>query len=107
MDPLGIQSALKAAPAELQPLLDHLLDRVDALETRGVDDVKSIASQVIAGLSPMVKQATDAVNTLTIVASASVTEVTALIRRIDGARFTLKLGPEIPDDPEPSITVTA
>ena len=36
--------------------------------------------------------------------NASVVEITALARRIDGAKLTVTLGPEIPDA-EPQMTV--
>ena len=71
-----------------------LMDRIDALEKQGAADGRSIAAEVIAELKPMVQQAVDAVNTLTLTAGASVQLLTATAQRIDGATITINLGPE-------------
>ena len=106
---------LSKLPDEVKPIVQALMDRVDALELKLAGDVQAleaktaldvqaIADKVIAGLSPLVTQAVDAVNTVTLTVNASVVEITALARRIDGAKLTVTLGPEIPDA-EPQMTV--
>lgn len=91
--------------AEEQQIIRELFDRVDALETKGAADVQAIADKVIAGLQPMVKEAVDGVNNLTVTVGVSIQEVTALARRIDGAKLTVTLGPEVAY-PAPTMTVT-
>jgi allophanate hydrolase subunit 1 len=103
MDILGLEKL----PAEAQPIIKQLLDRVDALEAQSAKDISAIADKVIAGLGPKVDEVVTAVNTITLTVNASVVEITALARRIDGAKLKFELGPEIPDDPNPSVTVTA
>ncbi len=90
-DPIG----LKALPAEVQPIFEQLMNRIDTLEAQGAKDVNAIADKIIAAVGPKVDAAVEAVNTLTLTANASVVEVTALARRIDGASATFKLGPEV------------
>lgn len=93
MDLLG----LKALPAEVQPIIEHLLDRIDALEARASQDVDRFADKIIAAVGPKIDSAVDAVNTITLTVNASVVEITRLARRIDGASAIFRLGPEIPE----------
>ncbi len=109
MDPLGGKAIAEAAaklPAEMQEFATAVMAQMTVLETKSALDVNAIADKVLAGLKPMVEQATGAVNTMTLTVNASVVEVTALVRRIDGASMRFSLGPEIPDDPaSASVTV--
>ncbi len=100
MDLLGLKEVAAKLPAEMQEFATALISSVTELETKTVADVQAIADKVIAGLQPMVKEAVDAVNTLTLTANASVVEITGLARRIDGARMQFSLGPVIPDNPD-------
>ena len=88
MDLLGVQADL----TKTQAMLQEALDRIAALETQSAKDLDTLATKVIDGLSPMVKQGVDAINTATIAVSNGINEVVTLARRIDGATF--KLGPE-------------
>lgn len=99
MDILGLKQAAAQLPAELQAFATALIGSLEGLETKTAGDVQAIAGKVIAGLQPMVKQAVEAVNAATLTVNASVVEVTALARRIDGASLKITLGPEIPGDP--------
>jgi hypothetical protein len=89
MDPIGLKAAVAALPAEIQPILATLLDRIDALEAQTAKDTKAIADEVIAALVPQAQALTQTVN-------AVANQAMTLIRRIDGASMTVKLGPEIP-----------
>jgi hypothetical protein len=93
MDILGIQKDLDTTRAAL----NQALDRIAQLETQTAKDVDAIASKVIGGLSPLVKEATDAINTVALTVNATATIAQNVIRRLDGATATLKLGPEIPE----------
>ena len=73
-------------------LFRSLMDRVDALEARSAADMQRIADQIIKALAPEVQAMVDAVNTLTVTASAAVEEVVNTVRRVDGASVTVKLG---------------
>lgn len=84
MDPLNLNSI----PADIKALMD----RVDALEARSAADMQRIADQIIKALAPEVQAMVDAVNTLTVTASAAVEEVVNTVRRVDGASVTVKLG---------------
>ena len=95
MDLTGnLAGAVSALPAELQPLITQILQSITALEAKAAADESAIAKQVIDGLTPMVKQAVDGVNTLTLTLDASVQEIVGLARRIDGASMKITLGPE-------------
>lgn len=89
MDPLGIQKAMAAVPAEVQPLIQYLMDRTDQLEAQTAKDTRAIADKVIAALVPQVQAMTQTVN-------AVADQAMTLIRRLDGATVTVKLGPEPP-----------
>lgn len=89
MDPLGIQKAMAAAPAELQPLIQYLMDRTDALEAQAAKDTEAIADKVIAAVVPLGQAMVQTVNNVA-------DEAMTLIRRFDGASMTVKLGPEPP-----------
>ncbi len=105
MDILGLKQVAATLPVEMQAFATGLIDNISQLETKTAGDIQAIADKVIAGLQPMVKEAVDAVNTLTLTANASVVEITGLARRIDGAQMKFTLGPEIPDNPNPQMTV--
>lgn len=104
MDILGLKEVAAKLPAEMQEFATALIGSVTELETKTAGDVQAIADKVIAGLQPMVKQAVDGVNQLTVTVGVSVQEVTALARRIDGAKLTFALGSEVAY-PAPDITV--
>lgn len=91
MDLLGVQADL----AKAQTSLVAMADRVQALETQAARDVNAIADKVIAAVLPEVQGARASVDQLTLVASASVQETLVLVRRIDGAAFTFRLGPGV------------
>lgn len=88
MDPLGIQAALKAAPAEVQPLLQLLMDRLDAPEAQSAKDTKAIADELIAALVPQAQAMAQTVN-------AVADQAMTLLRRLDGASATIRLGPSV------------
>jgi Flp pilus assembly protein TadG len=91
MDLLGVQADL----AKAQGALALMADRIAALETQTAKDVNAIADKVIAAVLPEVQGARASVDQLAVVVSASVQETLVLVRRIDGAGFTFKLGPEV------------
>jgi hypothetical protein len=90
----GLSQAVSQLPAEFQPVLTAVMDRLAALEAQGAKDSQILAQQVIDGVKSAIQPAVEAVNTVALTVNASVTEITALARRIDGATFTAKLGPE-------------
>ena len=90
----GMAQAIARLPQEMQPVLTALMLSMTDLETKAAKDESAIAQQVIDGLAPMVKQAVDGVNTLTLTLDASVQEIVTLARRIDGMSVSVKLGPE-------------
>ncbi len=106
MDILGLKQVAAALPAEMQAFANAMIISVTQLESKTAADVQTIADAVINGLKPMIKDAVDAVNTVTLTVNASVVEVTALARRLDGSTVRFALGPEssVTDD-VPSVTV--
>lgn len=90
----GLAQEVAKLPAELQPILSALLDRITQLETQTSKDVDAVADKIIAALTPIVKQAVDAVNTLTVTASSAVGEIVNTARRVNGAKLTIELGPD-------------
>lgn len=90
----GLAGEVAKLPAEFQPVLNALMDHIAQLEAQTAKDVDAIADKVIAGLTPSVNQAVAAVNTLTVTASAAVTEIVNTARRINGAKITVDLGPD-------------
>ena len=88
MDPLG----LSKLPAEFQPVISGLMDRIDALEAQSAKDTQAVADKLIAALTPMVKEAVDSVNTLTVTVATSVDEALGLLRR--GVVAKVEWGPE-------------
>ncbi len=90
----GLAGEVAKLPAELRPVMEALMDRVMQAEAQSAKDAAAIADRVLAGLAPMVQQAVDGVNTLTLTVDASVQEIVGLARRIDGAKVTIALGPE-------------
>lgn len=105
MDILGLKQVAATLPTELQTFATALIESISQLETKTAGDVEAIADKVIAGIQPMVKEAVDAVNTVTLTINASVVEITGLARRIDGAEMKFTLGSEVPDNPTPAMTV--
>lgn len=92
MDLLGVQKDLDTMGAQLTSALARIAD----LEAQTAKDVDAIADKLIAALLPEAQAARASVDQLTVVCSASVTEVLALARRIDGAALSFKLAPETP-----------
>jgi hypothetical protein len=90
MDLLGLQSALDKTNTDLAAALD----KITALEVKAATDTQATAQLVLDGLKPLVQDAVNAVNTVTLTINASVTEITALARRLNGAEVKLTLGPE-------------
>ena len=82
MDPLGIQAALKAAPAELQPLITEMLDRMDALEAKAAADENALADKLIAAVVPQIQAITQTIN-------EAISEVLGLARQ----GVSIKMGP--------------
>ena len=83
----GLAEQVAKLPAEMQPILSALMDRIAALEAQTAKDTEAIADKVIAALVPQLQA-------LTQTANAVAGEAMAIIRRIDGAAVTVKLGPE-------------
>lgn len=87
---------VKALGAEASA--DHIVgdakDAAIAVESKTVADANEIADKVIAALMPRIDKVVDAINTTTLTLDASITEVLALCRRVDGTTVTVKLGPE-------------
>lgn len=97
MDPIGLKAAVAALPAEIQPVLGALMDRIDALETQSAKDTQAIADKVLAALIPQLQAITQSVN-------AVADQALGVVRRIDGFTITMKLGPE-PSAADASVTV--
>lgn len=85
MDPIGLKAAVAALPAELQPVLSALMGRIDALEAKEAADLDALADKVIAAVIPQLQAMTQTVN-------AVADQAMTLIRRVDGASMTVKLG---------------
>lgn len=105
IDLTGIPAAIAKVPGEFQPLFTLMLDRMTELETAAADrmdklestaagDTKAIVTQILEGLKPV----TDAVNTVALTVNATATEIQQITRRLDGAKLTLTLAPEVPAD---------
>jgi hypothetical protein len=92
MDLLGVQKDLDQAKKDLA----DALDRIAILEAQTAKDVSLIAGTILAGVTPLLKSAVDAVNTITLTVNATAVELQAIVRRLDGANLTLALGPEAP-----------
>ena len=88
MDPIGLKAAVAELPAEIQPVLSALMDRIDALEAKEAADLNALADKVIAALTPQLQAITQTVN-------AVADQAMTVIRRVDGAQITVKLGPEV------------
>ena len=93
MDLLGIQADL----AKTQAALNQALDRIGQLEAQTAKDVSAIIDGLKSAILPEVAAARQSIDTLTVTASAAVTEELALVRRIDGATVTttIRLSPEV------------
>lgn len=87
MDPIGLKAAVAALPGEVQPVLTALMDRIDALEAKEAADLDALADKVIAALTPQLQAITQTVN-------AVADQAMTIIRRVDGATVTVKLGPQ-------------
>ena len=83
----GLSQAIAALPAEAQPLVTMLMDRLDALEAQGARDSKAIADSVTAALVPQIAAMTATVNEVG-------GEMLTFLRRLDGASVKLTLAPE-------------
>lgn len=98
MDILGINNKLDELTTRLDRETSNLTAKVGAmaaaLETQTAKDVKSITDGLVAAILPEVAAVRASIDQAVLVINASVTEVTALVRRIDGAQVTVKLGPE-------------
>jgi hypothetical protein len=81
-----IAAAMAALPAEAQPLIASLMDRIDALEAKEAADLNALADKVIAAVTPQLQAITETVNGLT-------DQALGVVRRIDGLTLTMKLGP--------------
>lgn len=101
----AVAAAAEKLPAELQEFATAVIGQLTVLETKAAVDVQAIAAQILTGLQPMVQQTTEAVNTMTLTVNAGVMELTGLARRLNGATVTVTLGPEVPDNSEPQMTV--
>ena len=88
-DPLGLQAALKALPAETQsalmPLLSAIFDRMDALESQTAKDTQAIADKVIAALVPQLQAVTQTANDIG-------GQALDLIRAVEDRGFKVTLG---------------
>ena len=84
----GVTEAAATIPADIK----LLMDRVDVLEAQSAKDTQAVADKLIAALTPMVKEAVDSVNTLTVTVATSVDEALGLLRR--GVVAKVEWGPE-------------
>lgn len=92
MDPLGLKSstdelvkAAQALPIEVQSVVLPILDRIGQLEAQAAKDTNAIADKVIAAVVPQIQALTETAN-------AVADQAMSLLRRIDGASVTVKLG---------------
>jgi len=83
----GLAQEVSKLPAEFQPVITALMDRIAQLEAQTAKDVDAIADKVIAAMVPQAQALTQTVN-------AVADQAMTLIRRLDGAQVTVKLGPE-------------
>jgi predicted metal-dependent phosphoesterase TrpH len=83
----GLAQEVAKLPAELQPILVAVVDKVAEIETKTAGDIQAIAKQVIDALVPQVQAVTQTAN-------AGISETLALIRRLDGATITIRLAPD-------------
>lgn len=81
----GLAEQVGKLPAELQPVIAALMDRIDALEKQSAADMDQLATKIIAALVPQAQALTQTVN-------AVADEALTVIRRLDGATLTVKLG---------------
>lgn len=81
----GLSEAVKNLPVEARPLIAEIMDRLGALEAQTAKDTEAIADKVIAALVPQVQAVTQTLN-------AVADEVLTVVRRIDGATITVRLG---------------
>lgn len=84
----GLAKAVEALPAEFQPVLTAMMDRIATLEAQGAKDIGAIADKVIAAILPEVQG-------MRVEFSAAVQETLVLIRRVNGLTVTVALGPEV------------
>lgn len=91
MDPLGIQAALKAVPAEAQPLIKMLMDRMDALEAQTAKDAQALAAQIDAAVEKVIAALVPQAQAMTQTVNAVADQAMTLLRRLDGA--SIHLGP--------------
>lgn len=83
----NLSGAISALPAEAQPLIKFLMDRLDALESKEAADLNALADKVIAAVVPQLQAVTQTFN-------AVADQTLSLLRRVDGA--SIRLGPEPP-----------
>lgn len=81
----GLAEQVAKLPEEIQPVLNQLLDRLDKLEAATVKDVEVIAQRVNDALVPQLQAVTQTINSVA-------DQVMSLLRKIDGASITIKLG---------------
>jgi hypothetical protein len=90
----GLAKEIAALPAELQPIINGLLQRIDSLEAQIARDANAIADKVIEALAPRVDEAVKAVNTMTITVGCAADLAIRTIQRVDGMSVAVKLGPD-------------
>lgn len=90
MDILGLQNAVN----KLQQTADEQQQKIATLESQVAKDVNQIADKVIAAVMPEVEKLRQSFDSLILVVDASVTEALGVVRRINGASVTVKLGAE-------------
>lgn len=93
MDPFNLQRTVDDLTAKLAAQEERVAALEMQFEQQAAKDVSAIAKQVIDGLNPLVKEATDAINTVALTVNATATIIQIVVRRFDGATF--KLGPEV------------
>ena len=80
----GLAKAVGKLPAEFQPVLNSLMDRIAELERQSAKDMDALADKVIAALVPQAQAITQTVN-------AVADQTLTLLRQVDGATITINL----------------
>lgn len=85
----GLAQQVSKLPAEMQPIIMAVMDRVAALEAQSAKDANAIADKLIAAILPEIQGAR-------VEFSAAVQEMLVTVKRLNGAvvTTTVALGPE-------------
>ena len=90
MDILGVQKDI----AELKALANQQQDRITTLEGQLAKDVNQVVDKVLAAVLPEFEKARQSIDTMTVAIDVSITEALGVIRRLNGAKLKITLGPE-------------